>query len=182
MDGYDQLWGLMGADETDIVPGLVAELTRATAGDAGTADPWVDVSALEAQAAAGTDSAVSGDDFFPIVTFDAAAAVSVADSLPGFDGSAAETPFAPTVMTGGHEIVEPLVLPGVMDDDFLFAKGVGDPLVRPGEPVTLLDIDGSEFILARFTSARVIEMPVDASLHVDGHGLIGAHGSDDWLF
>lgn len=187
MDGYDQLWSLVEADGTDIVPGLVAELTRAAAGQVVTADLLVDLSALGIQTEAGTDfadiltGAVGGDDFFPVAALDAAFPNSVADSLFGHDVSGGEAPFVLPVMTGDHEIA-PLVLPGVMDDDFLFIKGAGDPLVRPNEPSVMLDIDGGEFVLARFTSARFVEMPVDHSLHVDGHGLIGAHGSDDWLF
>lgn len=189
MDGYDQLWSLVEADEADLVPGLVAELSGAgRAADLLSHDLQVDLSAIDGS----VDDArfptafqadflagpASSDDFFPI---HACGGDSwAANTLPGIDPSAGESPLVlPTVANDVFDIPEPLVLPGVMDDDFFVAKDGSGPWVLPSEPDIL--VGDNEHFLGLFASRGGFDLPVDHTLYVDDHGLIGAHGSDDWL-
>lgn len=188
MDAYDQLWSLVEADEADIVPGLVDTLIHATGGgDLLSSDLSVDLSALESFADTTQYAAdfligpAAGDDFFPLHAFTAAA--SATNSLPGIDPSAGEQPLAPVAANDVFDVVEPLVLPGVMDDGFLIAKDGDGRLVLPGgDDIWLEDIPSERFLGHHVAGGGVFDMPVDHTLVMDDHGLIGAHGTDDWLF
>jgi len=188
MDGYDQLWSLVEADEADAVPGLVHTLIHATGGgDLLSAEVQVDLSALESfpeaapYAADFLTGSAAGDDFFPLHAF--TAAPSTGDSLPGIDASAGEPLVLPTAANDVFDVVEPLVLPGVMDDGFVMG-GYGDGRqVLPGVADDfLMDDLGADRFAGHHLAGGGFEMPVDHTLVVDDHGLIGAHGTDDWLF
>lgn len=186
MDAYDQLWSLVEADEADIVPGLVDALSPAAGGDLLSADVQVDLSALEnfpeaaPYAADALIGSAAGDDFFPIHAFTASWAT---DSLPGIDPSAGEPPALPVAANDVFDVVEPLVLPGVMDDGFVMGGPDDGRLVLPGveDDFRMEDIVGERF-LGRHVMGGGFDTPVDHTLVVDDHGLIGAHGTDDWLF
>lgn len=186
MDGYDQLWSLIEADGADGVPGLIDDARSSAAEHAPITDLQVDVSALEGLTAdSGAQSAVlagswsAEDDFFPIH----APAAFAGSALPGVTPSTGDTPLVLPATPDGVEVPEPLVLPGVMSDDFLIDKDAGQPLVLPGEPDTGDILYSDEPLLGHWTRGghQPLELPVDHTVHVDDHGLIGAHGADDWL-
>lgn len=188
MDGYDQLWSLVEADEADLVPGLADTLIHAIGGgDLLSSEVLVDLSALESlpdtapYAADFLTGSAGGDDFFPIHAFTTA---PTTDSLPGIDPSAGEPLVLPAAANDVFDIPEPLVLPGVMDDGFVLSGDDDGRLVLPGsdDPFRMEDLPGERFLGHHAAGGVVFDMPIDHTLVVDDHGLIGAHGTDDWLF
>jgi len=186
MDGYDQLWSLVEADGADGVPGLIGEAPSPTADHAPIADLAVDVSALEnlTEVSWTHDALLTGswsgeDDFFPIH----APTAFAGSVLPGVTPSTGETPLILPAEPDVIDVPEPLVLPGVMTDNFLIDKDAGQPLVLPGEPDTGDILYSDEPFIGRWTVGghQPLELPVDHTVYMDDHGLIGAHGADDWL-
>jgi hypothetical protein len=195
MDGYDQLWSLIEAAETDGFPTLADDLLSASRiASATTVDAFVYNVGVDLSSGTGDElfnagflTAAAGDAFFPIddvAGIDASARFAVAnDFLPGIDPFGGDQPLVLPMADGGSkDIIEPLVLPGVMDDDFFIAKDGDGRLVLPGvgDDFGVPDVGGH--LLDRLGARGVFEMPVDHTLYVDDHGLIGAHTSDDWLF
>lgn len=191
MDGYDQLWSLVEAAGTDGFPTLADDLlsmphaASTPSGDAFLHEVSASRSSGDELFAAGFLAAAAGDAFFPIERLDAASPFAAAnDFLPGLDLSGADQTLVLPVANGGvKDVYEPLVLPGVMDDSFLLGGDDDGRQFLPGIEDDFRVEAAGEHVLGRHAAdGGLFETPVDHTLPVDAHGLIGAHGSDDWLF
>jgi hypothetical protein len=192
MDGYDQLWSLVEAAGTDGFPTLADDLLSASRAastplvDAFVYDVGVEPSFGDDLFNAGFLTAAAADAFFPIdniAGIDAASPFAANDFLPGIDPFGGDQPLVlPLADDGLKDVVEPLVLPGVMDDDFFITKDGDGRLVLPGPGDDFGEVDAGERFLGRHATGGGFDIPPDHTLYADDHGLIGAHTTDDWLF